>query len=242
MLFAFALAGFGALGLCATTITPVIIEVPSDGRAIVTVRNDRGREVLYQVTVMDWHTVDGVDQYVATQDFIASPPLFTLAPSESQIVRLGFRNPVRQAVEQAYRLVLAEVPRPSDPAREVGVVDFAIQYLLPVFVAPSGHGVKPALRWSMRSEGEALIVRASNPGTTRTALTMVGLSQQPGPHPEADIASKQRVTVLAQAWREWRLPVPANKHGAPWRIVLVLDGSDTPVLVPDVDMWPSSAR
>jgi fimbrial chaperone protein len=226
----------------ATTIAPVIIDEPSSGRAIVTVRNDAAREVLYQIAVMDWHVVNGADRYADTQDFVASPPLFTLAPSASQIVRIGFRNPAPQPVERAYRLVLAEVPRPGDTSSDAGVVNFAMQYLLPVFVASASRGAKPPLTWSARVDDDEIILRADNPGTSRTALNMVGLSTQPGASPEVEFASRQRVTVLAHSWREWRFPVHADKQALPWRIVVLNSGSDDAVVVPDADMRPATSR
>lgn len=233
------LGAFATQVMGATTVTPVIIDVPSDGRATVMVRNDRARDVLYQVTFMTWHVVNGADHYAVTQDFIASPPLFTLSPSASQVVRIGFRKPARLPLEQAYRLVLAEVPQSIDAQSEGGVVDFALQYLLPVFVAPSGRGVKPALTWSLRSEGNAVVVRADNPGTTRTVLNMVGLNSRTGLSAAPEIAIRQRTTVLAHAWREWRFQVPVHTSGLPWRIVALLSGSDALLVVPDADMRPS---
>ncbi len=231
-----------ALAAAATSITPVIIDVPSQGRAMVTVRNDRAREMLYQVTVMDWHVVDGVDQYAVTQDFIASPPLFTLAPSASQIVRIGFRSPARQTVEQAYRLVLAEVPRPGSADETAGVVDFALQYLLPVFVVPSGAAADPALTWTLRTDGDAMVVRADNAGACRVALNLVGLSRQTDAEPEPEFSRRQRVTVLAHTWREWRFPMPAHQRAGPWRIVVLHSGSDSRMTFPDADMRTVTSR
>jgi fimbrial chaperone protein len=228
--------------MCATTVTPVIIDVPANGRAIVTVRNDGLRDVLYQITVMDWHVLNGADRYEDTQDFIASPPLFTLAPSASQIVRIGFRSPARQPVETAYRLLLAEVPQSGDTAGGGGVVNFALQYLLPVFVAPSSRGTKLPVTWSLRADGDALIVRADNPGTSRTALNMVGLTLQTGASPAAEILSKQRVTVLARSWREWRFPMQGDQQRLPWRIVVLPSGSQDPAVVPDADMRTATSR
>lgn len=242
LLVGLALGGFGAPVLAAATITPVIIDVPSNGRAIVTVRNDRDREVLYQAWVMDWHVVNGVDRYEATQDFIASPPLFTLAPSASQIVRIGLRSPTRQPVEQAYRLVLAEVSRPGAASAEGGVVDFAMQYLLPVFVAPSDRRAKPALTWSVRAEGTTTVVRVDNAGAIRMALNLVGLSSQVGTKPAPEWVSRQRVTVLAHSWREWRIAVPGDKASQPWRILVIPSGSDALMIVPDVDIRPVPAH
>jgi fimbrial chaperone protein len=225
----------------AVTITPVIIDVAADGRAVVTVRNDRPREVLYQITVLKWRLVDGVDRYEATQDFIASPPLFTLASAASQIVRIGFRNPAPLAVEQSYRLVLAEVPRPGDTV-ESGVVEFAMQYLIPVFVASNNHDDKPKLLWQIRAESGMLVLRADNLSQSRIVLNMVGLTSQPGSAPTTEFANKQKATVLANSWREWRIPVPKEKLQLPWRIVVLQGDSATALIVPDADMRPPSTR
>ena len=230
------------MAIGATTITPVIIDVPLDGRAIVTVRNDSAREALYHISVFDWRVVDGADQFSPTQDFIASPPLFTLAPSGSQIVRLGYRDAVRPSVEQAYRLVLAEVPRPGDASNGGGVVDFAIQYLLPVFVAPTSHRTTPSLVWSLHTQDDAITLRADNLSTTRIALNQVGLISQPGAAPAPEFFNGQRVTVLAHAWRQWRFPLSGKTQSVPWRVVVKFSGNDAWVLVPDVDVQPATPR
>jgi P pilus assembly chaperone PapD len=86
------------------------------------------------------------------------------------VVRIGFHIPARQPKEQAYRLVLAEVPRLGDvPDVGGGVVNFAMQYLLPVFVAPSGRVAHAPLTWSLRTEDDVLVARATNAGARRVA-------------------------------------------------------------------------
>lgn len=222
----------------AVTISPVIVNVSPDGRAIVTVRNDRQREVLYQITVLQWQQIDGQDRYGLTQDFIASPPLFTLAPAASQVVRVGFRNPVRLPVEQSYRLLLAEVPRPVDNMGERGRVQFAMQYAIPVFVA-SSQGAEPRhLVWQMHEEGGAVVVRADNLSSSHVILNMVGLTRQAGPTPPAELTHRRRTTVLAHAWREWRFVLPLDTSQLPWRIVVLPGDSQTEELVPDADVRP----
>jgi fimbrial chaperone protein len=241
---ALTMAIFAMPATAATTISPIVIDVPADGRAIVTVRNDSAREVLYQITVLSWQVVDGADRHEVTEDFIASPPLFTLAPSASQIVRIGLRNPARLPVEQAYRLLLAEVPpeassklrRPDETSAEAGVIEFSMQYLLPVFVAPDSSVAKPALVWFMKADGDAVVVRAENFGNRRIVLTMVGLGSPTGTAPLPEYASKQRLTVLARSWREWRIAVPVGKASSPWRIMYVTSENATPAVVHDAEI------
>lgn len=230
--------------MAATTISPIVIDIPADGRAIVTVRNDRAQEMLYQVTMLSWQVVEGADRYEATEAFIASPPLFTLGPSASQIVRIGFRNPARLPVEQAYRLILAEVPpespsqlpRPDDTSAEAGVIEFSLQYLLPVFVAPARLDAKPALVWSIRADGDTVVVRAENLGNRRKVLDMVGLSSATGTDPVLEYASNQRLTVLARSWREWRIAVPVGKASLPWRILYLTSENATPTVVANAEI------
>ena len=228
LLQALVLVGLGLPALGAVTIAPVVVDVAPDGRAVIMVRNDRAREVMYQVAILRWRLEDGVDRYEATEDFIASPPLFTLASAASLPVRIGFRNPAPLPVEQSYRLVLTEVPRPSDAQTGNGVVEFSMQYVIPVFVAPSSREAKHHLLWQMHQEGNTMVVRADNPSQSRAVLNLVGLSSQTGPTPSAEFASRHRATVLAHSWREWRLPITEGMPYRAWRIVMLASDSETP--------------
>jgi fimbrial chaperone protein len=213
------LASFVSSAFAMATINPVIIDVPTDGRAIFTIRNDRTRDVLYQISVFSWHIVNGEDRYEATQDFIASPPLFNLTPSISQIVRIGFRNPVKLPVEQAYRLEVAEVPRPGDSNAASGRVEFSFKYLLPVYVASSNRSAKPILVWSMHAEDNSIVVRAENRGNKHAVVNMVGLNRQSSDNLVPEYFLKKHLVILAGAWRQWRIPVPAEKISLAWRIL-----------------------
>jgi len=223
----------------AVTISPVVVQVASDGRAIVTLRNDRLREVLYQITVVRWLQVGGQDLYEATQDFIASPPLFTLAAGASQVVRVGFRRPLRLPLEQSYRLILAEVPRSDDDMGERGRVEFAMQYDIPVFVASTqGADTRPLL-WQVREQAGSVLVRVDNPSSAHVVLTLVGLTRQSGLKPAPEWVHPQRSTVLARAWREWRFPVSPTGTSLPWRIVWQRDGLEVEVS-PEANVQPNA--
>jgi len=224
----------GLLGLstgvqCAVTISPVIVHMPSEGRAIITVRNDRPHEVFYQLTALRWFQQEGADQYEATQDFIASPAQFALASHATQVIRLGFRRPQRLPLEQSYRLVLAEVPQVRDAEREPGRVDFSMQYAMPVFVAPAQRENKPVLIWRLRQEDGAVVLRADNPCARHQVLNQVGLTE--GTSPWGQHLSQRRVTVLAHAWREWRFPQARSGGDWPWQIWVLKDGQEVRELV-----------
>ena len=217
------LASFVSPVFAMATISPVIIDVPTDGRAIFTIRNDRTRDVLYQISVFSWQIVNGEDHYETTRDFIASPPLFSLNPSISQIVRIGFRNPVKLPVEQAYRLEVSEVPRPGDSNAVGGNVELSFKYLLPVYVASSNRTAKPLLVWSMHTDGNSVVVRAENRGNKHDVVNMVGLNRQSSESLVPEYFIKQHLVILAGSWREWRISVPAEKTSQAWRILFMTD-------------------
>lgn len=240
LLAAVIFAGSSAALQAAVTISPVIVNLASDGRSIITVRNDRLHEVLYQISVLRWHQVDGADRYDATEDFIASPPLFTLAPAASQIVRVGLRKPVPQANEQSYRLLIAEVPQPDDKPSEPGVVQFVMQYAIPVFVAPSQRSENLPLIWRIRKDADSVVLRAENPASSHVVLNMVGLTPQWNSESSPEFVNRRRVVILAHAWQEWRFPIRHDKPSLLWRIVFSQNDSAVTEVVPGDGIHPNA--
>jgi fimbrial chaperone protein len=207
------------------SVSPVLIDLTKEKRAAITLRNDRTRAVFYQVSVLRWSQENGQDRYDSTDDFIASPPLFTLAAGLSQAIRLGFRQPSDSANERAYRVILTEVPPAIDQPSKGSQIQWAMQYAIPVFVAGSTPTVPSPLTWQMHQQGNTMHVRADNPSNRRVVLSAVGLSPASSPStepPQPHHTQDQRATVLAHAWREWRIPLqPADLQAAAapdWRI------------------------
>lgn len=208
----------------ATSVWPVLIDLASEARATITLRNDRPHAVFYQVSVWDWRQENGQDQYDHSADFIASPPQFTLAAGSSQIIRLGFRQPTPSPTERAYRVVVAEVPSVDDAPGQGGQVQFALQYAIPVFVAGSRPTPASPLTWQMQQQGNTMLVRANNPSNRRVVLNAVGLSPASGTSAQPQHSQDQRATVLAHAWREWRIPLQtastSSTATSDWRVVV----------------------
>jgi fimbrial chaperone protein len=207
------------------SVSPVLIDLATGERTAITLRNNRNRDVFYQVSVLRWSQENGQDRYDSTDDFIASPPLFTLAAGLSQAVRMGFRQPTEAPNERAYRVILTEVPPAIDQPSNGSQIQWAMQYAIPVFVAGSTPTVPSPLTWQMHQQGNTMHVRADNPSNRRVVLSAVGLSPASSPStepPQPQHTQDQRATVLAHAWREWRIPLqPTDLQAgaAPdWRI------------------------
>lgn len=207
------------------SISPVLIDLSTGERTAITLRNDRTHAVFFQVSVLAWSQENGQDRYDSTEDFIASPPMFTLAAGLSQVIRMGFRQPNSSPNERAYRVILTEVPPVIDQHSHGSQIQWAMQYAIPVFVAGSTLNVPSPLTWQMHQQGNTMHVRADNSSNQRVVLSAVGLSPASSSCTEPALpqhTQDQRVTVLAHAWREWRIPLePADCQttgASDWRI------------------------
>lgn len=67
-----------------STIVPVIVDVEASGRGVVEITNLRTQPTLYNIEVLKWAVVDGVDEYEDTRLFIVSPPSFKLHPGKME--------------------------------------------------------------------------------------------------------------------------------------------------------------
>jgi fimbrial chaperone protein len=162
--FAFAWAGaFAAAAAPASAgtleVNPVLLEINSAHRtATVNLRNDDAVPVTIRTYALEWRQSGGEEDYADTSAVIVSPPIFTIAPGATQLVRVGLRTPASSP--QAYRLVVEEVPE-AGPA---GGIRVALRINLPLYAWLSA-GQASALRWSARRDGDGgWTLEAANEG------------------------------------------------------------------------------
>lgn len=108
----------------------------------VSVKNESSDPQRFQVNISGWEqNPQGVMQLNPTQDVIAFPLLFDLAPGETRLVRLGTRVPPSTS-ERTYRLFLQQLPPlstntlPSQPSRGGASVSLLLRAGIPIFVVP----------------------------------------------------------------------------------------------------------
>lgn len=156
---------------------------PAAGIATLTVENTGITEALVQTEVLAWHQAAGVAELAPTDDVIAMPPVFKLAPGAKQRLRVGMTKPFDTAREQTFRLLITEVPT---TVAAPGSVAVAVRHSVPVFVLPAvavsanlvvrrattgglelantGNRHLRVLRWRLRAGNGALLADAQGPG------------------------------------------------------------------------------
>lgn len=181
-------------------VNPVLVEIGAARRTgSVTVHNVEDAPVTIRAYPLSWRQDGGEDHYDETDAVIVSPPVFTIPPGGTQIVRVGLRRP--SAAPQPYRLMIEEIPE----AQQGGGIRVALRLNLPLYSGVA-QGVPGDLRWhaSRQSDGQWTI-EARNGGAgwirvdARTAEAATGIRFEDG---------FAFGTVLPGGARRW--PVGAN--------------------------------
>jgi fimbrial chaperone protein len=134
VLFAACACAASASGL---QVSPILIEFRSDQQAQALWLSNTGDAPLHaQVRVQQWRQADGTEQLSATRDLVASPAIVEIAPGQQQLVRLLRLQPAASDHEQAYRVLVDELPKPGTPASSG--LTLLLRYSVPTFVLKAG--------------------------------------------------------------------------------------------------------
>ena len=169
MLWASCAYGGGSL-----RVNPVRLNLGSaTPTAAVTLENNGSAPMVLQLQLMQWSSDGTEEQYHDSDDILATPPIMTIAPGKSQIVRVGLSRRVDPQRELAYRLFIEEVPPP--PKLGYQGLQVALRVGVPIFVEPATGG-KPVVQWhASRAGDKAVTIDATNAGNAHLRLFNVRL-------------------------------------------------------------------
>lgn len=161
--------------------------------------SDSGEDtVKVQIRLFRWHNKGTEDVYEQTQDIGFSPAIVSLAPNESQVVRMVVLAPQRPQ-EGSYRLFIDQLPPPP----RAGTVTLPVRFVVPVFVQGEHSSSKPALAWKATARSGEAVVTATNTGGTHARLANLGYVA--GGH-EQIVVPGLAGYVLAGEQRSWVFP------------------------------------
>ena len=153
-------------------VSPILIDGGAQANTSITLRNQENRPLNAQVRVFRWSQKDGEEQLVPTDDVIASPPIVSVEPRGDYVVRLQRTTGQEPVVEEAYRVVVDELPNPD--RQRNGTVAVVLRYIVPAFFFPP-DATQARVRWSIqRRDGHAVLV-AENAGDKRLQLTNLAI-------------------------------------------------------------------
>jgi len=219
----------GAAMAAELDVMPVGVRLATPSAREALAVGNRGHDaVVIEVEIYRWTQSEGADVYTQTDELVVNPPLFTLPPGQTQVLRVGLRRPQPVEQEVAYRIFLREVPTAEVGGRSG--LQVLLRLGLPVFVAPPESAVR--LRWQARPAADGkLVVEAVNEGNVHVQLSQLQL-QDAGAAIGTPALALNAYLLAGQGGR-WTLnpgrPLPAGA-----RVVATTDRGrqDVPVAVP----------
>jgi fimbrial chaperone protein len=191
------LAGLTA-GAQALSVLPVnIFFTPGQRAASLTVTNQGKSETAIQIRAYAWNQRDGDDHLTASNEVVASPPLATMAPGASQVVRLILRQSPK-GQEATYRILLDQIPPPAEP----GVVHIVLRMSIPIFAQPATRPLADVQFHLERNTGEIYLV-GFNAGNLHESIRDIVLTASDGRKLKED--SSALPYILAGVTRRWHI-------------------------------------
>lgn len=183
------------------------------------IQNQGDTPTTMQVRIVGWRQENGFERYPTQQDVVASPPIVRIEKGNKQLIRLIRQTEIPAGVEQAYRIIVDEIPQPGGEKRPQIGLNVQMRYSLPLFVYGPGvqtrpQGEHPALvspsqlRWRVvRGDGQPLL-EVRNDSAVHLRLSKVSLRQGGVQH---TLAEGLLGYVLPGSFRRWPLPAGASR-------------------------------
>ena len=192
----------GAVAQAASlSISPIRVDVPAPASAAsVNLRNDGALPANIQIRIFKWTLNKGEDFYEETDDVVATPPVASVPPGGSALIRILRTGDAPVVGQEAYRLIVDEIPD-ANRVRNVGV-NVALRYAIPVFFL-NGAASQPKLAWSVRSEGGKRMLVAVNSGDKSSRISNLSLGN-------TNLYKGLAGYVLGHSTRMWPLPAKAS--------------------------------
>jgi fimbrial chaperone protein len=166
---------FAAGSACAASlqVAPVLLDIAAPAAAaMVTLRNTGATPIATQIRVFRWVQEEGRERLEPTADVVASPPAAELRPGQDYVVRVVRLAKNAIAGEEAYRLLIDELPELSQRPR---TVNFVVRHALPLFFAAPGRSASQ-VTWLVTQKGRVLSLTAVNAGDRRVRLASLRIA------------------------------------------------------------------
>jgi fimbrial chaperone protein len=216
------LAGRAACSAQTLSVMPVNLSFPAGERAgKLLITNKGNRATSMQLRVYRWDQNGDNDALVPSEEVQVSPPITTIAPAATQLIRIVLRN-TPTTRESAYRVVLDEIPPPPSD----GEIHVVLRISIPLFAQPLSHA-QPHLRFHVDHSGDDLLLMVDNDGGAHAKLRDVTLASDGGA--QWKLESGLLPYVLAGATRTWRMTSAAGVADQTRLVVLRADSDFGPV-------------
>ena len=200
------------------SVMPVnIFLAPGQRATTLTVTNQGTTKTAIQIRAFGWNQQGDGDQLTASDSVVVSPPIASIDPGSSQVVRLILRQ-APHGREETYRVIVDQIPPPAEP----GIVHLVLRLSIPIFAEPSTRAF-PKLQFRLEAKGDQLVLVGSNDGLRHEVVRDIEVLTSDGRKLKAAAGSSPY--ILAGSTRRWNVSVEGTLP-APGDSVLLSGHSD----------------
>ncbi|MGS2743102.1 fimbrial biogenesis chaperone [Halomonas sp. LS-001] len=201
-------------------IWPIYPVIESHQQASALWLENRGDKTAnIQLRIFSWSQAEGDDHFQPQQALVGSPPMMVIAPGERQLVRLIRQAATPPGKEQAYRIIIDEVPDLSPVSDDQqnspqAAISLQMRYSLPLFVygegasgpehLPTSDTPYPELTWKIVQQEAQPQLEIRNTGQHHARLSQVAFEQS---GQKTDVSNGLLGYVLPGQTQRWPLPV-----------------------------------
>ncbi len=205
------------------------------------IENRGDAPAVLQMRVLAWRQEGGEDRYADQETVFGTPPMMRIEPGARQMIRLTRIAPAPAGTEQAFRILIDEIPTvDAAPPRSASAgIRFQLRYSIPLFAygegltretrtgrAASAGAARPELSWrTLEADGQAWL-EVRNTGSVHARLA------------RARFQNGEDVTALADglfgyalAGSVMRRPLPDGARGA-GALHATINGAAAPEIIP----------
>lgn len=118
-------------------VSPILVEFSSDDKAKELWLTNTGKtNIRAQVRMQEWTQLNSQEILEPTKKLVASPLITEIKPGQRQLVRLIKPSNINTTQEQAFRVLVDELPG-NNPEQSNSGLNILLQYSIPVFYKSS---------------------------------------------------------------------------------------------------------
>lgn len=222
--FAVALALCQSAAAASLQVQPAKVEVLAPGAAsTISLRNEGNGPITVQIRMFSWTQSRGAETLTPTEAVAASPPAVRLAPGVEQVVRIVRVDGRPVAGEEAYRMIVDQLPDGSAP--KSGAVNLLMRYSIPVFFTQP-RGSEPQVKWAISKRDGRVVVSARNLGDRHLRVSQLSLRDAKGR--EISFGKGLVGYALGRSTMSWSAPAAAQRFAASGQVSFTGQGNDGP--------------
>jgi fimbrial chaperone protein len=206
-------------------VAPVRLQVPPGAAATkIMLRNVGAEPINAQARIFRWTLSKGKEKLVETRDVVASPPIVKLTPGLETIVRIVRTSKQPFVGEEAYRLIVDEIPPAPDKS---GLsISFVLRQSIPVFFN-GAPGSRANLNWSVVNHAGKVTVTAVNTGDRHARISSLKLTSDAG----RSFSFGEGLTgyVLGHSTAQFAMRGKLKGVGPGSKILVTAQGNDGPI-------------